>query len=336
MILLRALGDLLVSSLAVWLSIYLMYTPYAKVHFFSCLIATAMLLNVSRVGHNGIDSIFRLATGSLIMKCWDMFMRRSQPPRLLKPVPDWKHKRDVETPQPSALWLSLRLMYEQRYVSFDISNQKLMASLRQGGFVTYLKHLLLFIVLCYAPSYSPIKALRLLDSIYLIWTCGAVVVDITIPYDRENSPPPPPLFQPLWTANSLENFWSRTWHSVFYSQIVSLGFKPAYALTKSYPIALLASFAVSGLYHVYGLSPVLGSYGSFCVFLFFIVNAIGIMVERVLFGKPSQTKHKTARLIFAWLWCLTAASWTAERMDLPENFSDFIVIVQKDYHTYFG
>ena len=88
----------------------------------------------------------------------------------------------------------------------------------------------------------------------------------------------PPLFDHPWLATSVSQFWSRRWHQLFNDLFLSFGGN-IFALLMGRVGRVLGAFFVSGVFHAFGLWG-LGQGGeSFKVIGFFMIMAVGILLE---------------------------------------------------------
>ena len=89
----------------------------------------------------------------------------------------------------------------------------------------------------------------------------------------------PPLFDHPWLSTSLSQFWSRRWHQLFREVFVSFGGNTL-ALFMGRVGSVLGAFFVSGILHTLGLWG-MGRGGEFVkVTGFFMIMAVGILLER--------------------------------------------------------
>ncbi|KAK2812002.1 hypothetical protein FQN50_001710 [Emmonsiellopsis sp. PD_5] len=179
-----------------------------------------------------------------------------------------------------------------------------------GAFFTILQTLF--------PQYPAVQALQVLLAIYVIWESLQLVLRY------HNSPP---LFGPLYTATSLGTFWSETWHSAFASPCRSLAYDPLrrtlperYGVPESIAraIGVIASFSLMGLFHVYGLRPLLPFDALARIYAFFLLNGFGTVVEDALWGRETHW----GKTIVAWVFELIIASWTVEGLEVPKGLRD--------------
>jgi Membrane bound O-acyl transferase family len=88
-----------------------------------------------------------------------------------------------------------------------------------------------------------------------------------------------PLFYHPWFSTSLSQFWSRRWHQLFREIFVSFG-GDTLALFMGPVGSVLGAFFVSGILHTFGLWG-MGRGGEFVkVTGFFMMMAVGILLER--------------------------------------------------------
>ncbi|KAK2796091.1 hypothetical protein FQN52_000065 [Onygenales sp. PD_12] len=275
---------------------------------------------------------FAVAIG--LMKSLDLFVRRHDPPTY------------AYHPRPSAPIIALLYLTELRYESFhpnhvrigpvpapspekEPTGRKRRTTRRtpktttwkpqfservnlvlHGAFFTILQTLF--------PQYPAVQALEVLLAIYVIWE----FLQLVLRYHDS-----PPLFGPLYTATSLGTFWSETWHSAFASPCRSLAYDPLRrALPERYgvpdsisrAVGVIASFSLMGLFHVYGLRPLLPFDALARIYAFFLMNGFGTVIEDAIWGRETHW----GKTILAWVFELGIASWTVEGLSVPKGLRD--------------
>ncbi len=105
-----------------------------------------------------------------------------------------------------------------------------------------------------------------------------------------------PLFEEHFLlTRSLTEFWSVTWHGLFTSPIKTLAFLPVRRVAGKSG-GVMAAMAFSGAMHWFMVLPLGREQGAFRVFVFFLVQGPGCILDAILFGK-SQNLWRRA---FAW------------------------------------
>lgn len=229
-------------------------------------------------------------------------------------------------PVPPPSIMGLILLTELRYESFtpnpirlpprlSASNRSLLFSEK----FQLLVHITIFLTLQCLPQWPPVKALGVLLTIWIIWTC----IQLTLRY-----PTSPPLFGPIYLADSLASFWTETWHNAFASPCYSLAYTPTFFLLTHLPllhrnfarkfarsVAVVASFGLMSVFHMYAIAPLLTDEGIRRMGLFFVVNGVLTVAEAIVWDK----KKHWLRTIMAWIAELTIASWTVKAFELPDG-----------------
>ncbi|KAF2186797.1 hypothetical protein K469DRAFT_705305 [Zopfia rhizophila CBS 207.26] len=221
-----------------------------------------------------------------------------------------------KTPRPSIL--ALILLTELRYESFTpnpirlppppktpFANSPHRRQLFYSEYVQILLHLAIFTILQSLPQYPFIKALGILLTIYIIWTSMQLVVRYRTS---------PPLFGPIYLADSLAAFWTETWHNAFAAPCLSLAYTPTLSLLLAlrFPrqiarsAGVVASFTLMAVFHMYALAPLLSDQGMKRIGVFFVGNGVLTVVEVAVWGK----KRHWVRALMAWGIELSLASWT--------------------------
>lgn len=221
-------------------------------------------------------------------------------------------------PRPSIM--ALILLTELRYESFTPNpirlppNYPSTTHLHMNEKAQLLLHTSIFAALQSLPQTAPIKALGVLFSIWIIWTAYQLIL-------RYRSSPP--LFGPIYLADSLAGFWTDTWHNAFAAPCYSLAYSPALFVLAAlgFPrvvargVAVVSGFALMALFHMYALSPVVDDDGLGRVGVFFVGNGVMTVVEAMVWGK----KKHWVRAAAAWVLELGIASWAVEGFGLPDG-----------------
>ncbi|KAH7884616.1 hypothetical protein F5I97DRAFT_1476789 [Phlebopus sp. FC_14] len=106
----------------------------------------------------------------------------------------------------------------------------------------------------------------------------------------------PPIFHSPWRSTSLRELWGDRWHHLNRRYMIILGAKPMYRLA-GYPGGILGAFALSGLFHDFGLRAV-GRGSDLIVFGFFFMMGVGVILES-LWTRSMRTAVAGA---FGWIW----------------------------------
>ena len=175
-------------------------------------------------------------------------------------------------------------------------------------------HIGLFIALQSLPQYTPVKAFGVLLSIWIIFT------SCQLAFRYRNSPP---LFAPIYLADSLATFWTETWHNVFSSPCLNLAYNPTMYILTSLKIprqvarsfAVVASFSLMAVFHAEVMSPILSAEGKMRIGLFFILNGVFTVIEVAIWGKRRDWR----RALMAWVIELTLASWAVEKAQVADG-----------------
>jgi len=236
------------------------------------------------------DMVLRLICGTAIMKVLDMYFRRGHPPVIKFPA--------------SPAVYAFYLLVELRYESFDIStarHRKYPISDTREFFI----HLTIFCFLQLLPQTSIIKAFGVLFTIWLIWN----TMNFLLKYPNSQ-----PLFGPIYRAPSLSSFWTDTWHNAYTSPIRTLGYRP---MRKLFGPAggVVGGFAVMAVFHVWALAPYVSAEGLVRVAVFFMVNAVGCIVDYWIWG----TRDGWVRGLVSWGFEIFWAQWTVQKCDIPDG-----------------
>lgn len=180
--------------------------------------------------------------------------------------------------------------------------------------VQFLIHIGIFIVLQTLPQYTPVKAFGVLLGVWIIFT-GC---QLALRY--KNSPP---LFGPIFLADSLATFWTEIWHNVFTSPCITLAYSPTmYVLTwlgvphkVARAFAVIASFGLMAAFHAEIMSPILSAEGKLRIALFFVFNGVITVIESAIWGK----KRDWRRALMAWILELALASWAVETAQVADG-----------------
>lgn len=238
------------------------------------------------------------------MKVFDIFARRNSLPIY------------TSDPKPPAWMHALLLLTELRYESFTPNHIRITKTHENfSEKAQLLIHIGFFVVLQMMPqTIGAVLALEVLLTIYILFSS----LQILLRYKSS-----PALFRPLYLADSLQGFWTETWHNVFSSPVTSLAYRPARLLSLrlglplsfARPFGALAAFSFMGLFHVAGLLPVLSTEALKRIMGFFILNGLGTIAEALVWGR----KRNWVRASLAWAFQAVVAGWAAETAGLPRG-----------------
>ncbi|POS86331.1 hypothetical protein EPUL_002744, partial [Erysiphe pulchra] len=241
---------------------------------------------VTPVKSNSSRAMLNLGIFVSSMKILDLWARRNA-------LPVYK----VEE-KPSDWLLSLLLMTELRYESFAPSYARLPKGLENMNQTR---------VYCiHAAALATLHAISRHHPILLAF-------EILLP----------PLFAPLYLADSLTGFWSEVWHNCFTSPCISLAYNPLRnGLRKlglpdgiSRSAGVLGAFSLMSVFHMYCMYPILDQKAVNRIGLFFFLNGIATLAETAIWGK----KRHWAKATLAWTFQTILATWVASSINLPSN-----------------
>ncbi|KAF2437353.1 hypothetical protein P171DRAFT_437761 [Karstenula rhodostoma CBS 690.94] len=175
-------------------------------------------------------------------------------------------------------------------------------------------HIAMFLVLQTLPQYAPVKAFGVLLSIWILFT----TCELVLRYKTS-----PPLFAPIYLADSLATFWTETWHNAFASPCRTLAYNPMmWVLTKvrvprhiARSLAVVASFGLMAVFHAEIMSPLLSPEGKMRIGLFFVLNGIFTVIEVAVWGKRRDWR----RALMAWIIELSLASWAVQTAQVADG-----------------
>ncbi|KAL4077579.1 hypothetical protein J3A83DRAFT_4214742 [Scleroderma citrinum] len=121
----------------------------------------------------------------------------------------------------------------------------------------------------------------------------------------------PPLFDKPWLSTSLSDLWGRRWHQILRHLCVNLGGEP-FASFLGRPGYVLGTFFLSGAFHYVGFRATRCG-GNFAIEGgFFVVNAIGVVFERVW----SKMRGCRIRGVYGRIWTLSwVVLWSVPMVD---------------------
>ncbi|KAI5984675.1 hypothetical protein EDD15DRAFT_2375114 [Pisolithus albus] len=115
----------------------------------------------------------------------------------------------------------------------------------------------------------------------------------------------PPLFDKPWLSTSLSEVWGQRWHQMLRFPFTLCGGIPlAYLFGR--PGGILGTFLMSGIFHVIEFRAVGRGGGVMAVGGFFVMNGVGVLLERAWSQKVSPGRR--VRGIWGWIWTF---SWMA-------------------------
>ncbi|KAF2634158.1 hypothetical protein P280DRAFT_318991 [Massarina eburnea CBS 473.64] len=230
--------------------------------------------------------------------------------------------------QPRPSLLALILFTELRYESFtpnpirpwQLPKYPFSSSPEKRRFfysepIQWVIHVSIFILLqCLPQHILPVKALGIIFAIWNIWTA----LELVLRY--RNSPP---LFGPIYLADSLATFWTETWHNALAGPCLSLAYMPTTFILSRLRLprslvrscAIVASFALMGVFHMYAMAPILSDEGMRRIVIFFVANGVCTVIEVAFWGK----KRHWVRAVIAWTIELSLASWTVAKCQVADG-----------------
>jgi hypothetical protein len=153
-------------------------------------------------------------------------------------------------------------------------------------------------------------------AIYIIWTS----LELILRYQSS-----PALFGPLYRAHSIAGFWSETWHKVFTSPVISLGYSPTrrFLVLIGVPalvaksVGIMVAFTMMGAFHVFAMQPLLPGVSLARIGLFFVINGIATVCEVAIWGH----RKSWLRVGIAWLFETALATWAMETVYIPRGLT---------------
>ncbi|KIN04750.1 hypothetical protein OIDMADRAFT_17670 [Oidiodendron maius Zn] len=303
---LRTAASLLIPGEVLYFAIYFHRRRYEKLYaVLTCLSLAAFGFSpiLAPVSCGPIQCVQNFAVAIGIMKTLDLWARRKSFPRYNgKPPSDW--------------FYALIVLTELRYESFTPNHIR--APKDEDKFSEPLQlciHIAIFVVLQSLPQNHPtVLAFEVQLAIYIIWT----TLQLLLRYKAS-----PPLFGPLYLAESLSGYWSETWHNAFSSPCTSLAYWPLrYGLPKygvpdviARPIGVLGAFSLMSLFHIYALQPILDQEGTIRVGLFFFLNGVATVVETMIWGN----KKHWLKTLLSWAFETSVATWAISGMSIPHG-----------------
>ncbi|OBT54683.1 hypothetical protein VE04_07729, partial [Pseudogymnoascus sp. 24MN13] len=263
----HSLAYLLLPLSLLYLSLYFNFKGYKRVYgvlTLGALVGFATATSVAPISCPPAASLMNFGVAVGVLKTLDIFARRHHP------------RTYAGASQPSPSLLALLLTTELRYESFT-PNPTRVATSPFSEPTDLALHIAAFAALQMLPQeHAVILALQVLLTIYILWT----TLQLVLRYQDS-----PPLFGPLYQADSLGGFWAKTWHNAFASPCTSLAYHPVRrALSRiGLPIdaaragGLVAAFALMGAFHVYALSPLIAREGLRRVWWFFVGNGVAVV-----------------------------------------------------------
>ena len=127
------------------------------------------------------------------------------------------------------------------------------------------------------------------------------------------------LFRSPYKAKSLKEFWGKRWNMAFSEMTASVVYKPL-KLMYGIPLAMIASFLVSGLLHEIAISfPVKVGYG--LPFLYFVLHGLAMFAE----GKIAFVKKINAHPVLSHVWVF---AWLILPMPLLFHHAFLVEVVE--------
>lgn len=303
----RALALFIIPGELFYFAIYFLLKRRYMLHniliFLSLMIIWISPLVTPVKGKNSRSAINLIVFASS-MKILDVWARR-------RALPVYKAKE-----KPSDWLLSLLLMTELRYESFEPNYVRLPKGLENMSLTkVYCIHAAALAALhAISRNHPMILAFEILLSIHV----GFSSIHLLVRYKSS-----PPLFAPLFSADSLAGFWSEVWHNSFTSPCISLANNPLRnSLRKlgspdgiSRSVGILGAFSLMAVFHMYCFYPVLDQRAVNRIGLFFFLNGIATIAESAIWGK----KRHWAKAALAWTFQIILATWVASSLNLPSN-----------------
>ncbi|KAG2158003.1 membrane bound O-acyl transferase family-domain-containing protein [Suillus bovinus] len=121
----------------------------------------------------------------------------------------------------------------------------------------------------------------------------------------------PPLFDTPWLSTSLTSFWGHKWHQLFREGFISVGARPlSYLLGRTGGV--MGAFLVSGALHYLGLKAMEQGGYPVVVFGFFIMQAIGLILEGMWKRHTGLRVDAFSGLLWTWLWIIFWANFMVD------------------------
>ncbi|KAI5296657.1 hypothetical protein KEM52_003476 [Ascosphaera acerosa] len=185
----------------------------------------------------------------------------------------------------------------------------------------FVVHILLFTFFqVFLPQSNPsVVAFEILLAIYLLWEAWQFILRY------RNSPR---LFGALYKINSINNYWSKIWHTAFMSPSRSLAYEPVrFGLPKlGVPVNIaricgfLATFAFMGAFHIAPLMPLFPWRVLLRIAVFFLLNGFGAVAELLVWGR----REHPLKAVLAWVFEMLVAGWAVQTMDLPQGVQQIV------------
>ncbi|KAF9228192.1 hypothetical protein BS17DRAFT_763737 [Gyrodon lividus] len=164
----------------------------------------------------------------------------------------------------------------------------------------------------YDPSLSPILQLLrcLIISALTVWMayfamewCYQLQAILFVILFQQHPCQWPPLFDSPWLSTSLGDLWGRRWHQMLRHMLLTLGGRP-FGYLFGRPGGIIGAFLISGLFHDIEFRSIGRGGKSLVVIGFFMMNGVGIALERVWKGVYGRSVGG----IWGWMWTF---SWLA-------------------------
>lgn len=121
----------------------------------------------------------------------------------------------------------------------------------------------------------------------------------------------PPLFDAPWLSTSLTSFWGHKWHQLFRECFISVGARPlSYLLGRTGGV--VGAFLISGALHYLGLKAMERGGHPVVVFGFFIMQAIGLILEGMWKKCTGMRVDGFLGLLWTWLWVVFWANFMVD------------------------
>ncbi|KAF9237189.1 membrane bound O-acyl transferase family-domain-containing protein [Melanogaster broomeanus] len=202
------------------------------------------------------------------------------------------------------LWSAVRLVFH--VVAYDATLQAIrmfspedFSSAGHGGSI-YEASLppILQLIRCFM-----ISAFTVLMTYFALEWCYQLLTILFVTLLQQHPSQWPPLFDSPWLSTSLSDLWGRRWHQMFRHMLLTIGSLPFDFLFGRLG-GIIGAFLVSGIFHDIELRSVGRGGNSLVVIGFFVMNGVGIVLERVW----KRICGRSVRGIWGWIWTF---SWLA-------------------------
>ncbi|KAG1747051.1 membrane bound O-acyl transferase family-domain-containing protein [Suillus paluster] len=152
---------------------------------------------------------------------------------------------------------------------------------------------------------SGFTAYFVIELVYQIHTIEFVLLFRQVPSQW------PPLFDAPWLSTSLASLWGHKWHQLFRECFISVGARPlSYLLGRTGGV--IGAFLISGALHYFGLKAMERGGHPVVVFGFFIMQAIGLILEGMWKRCTGVRVNGCLGLLWTWVWVVFWASFMVD------------------------